>query len=97
MSDIKPVAQFHVVTFRLAYNCGEVKMATVNIPLDDETAKIYQKAPSADKKKMQLLLSLWLREFEKPSITLDKLMDDVSRKAQERGLTPEILDSILYD
>jgi len=44
---------------------------------------------------MQVLLSLWLREFEKPSITLDQLMDDISRKAQERGLTPEILDSIL--
>jgi len=46
---------------------------------------------------MQLLLSLWLREFEKPSITLEKLMDDISRKAQERGLTPEILESILND
>ena len=70
-------------------------MVTVNIPLDSETAEIYKKAPQADKKKMQLLLSLWLREFEKPSITLEKLMDDISRKAQERGLTPEILQSIL--
>jgi hypothetical protein len=70
-------------------------MVTVNISLDNETAKIYEKAPTADKKKMQLLLSLWLREFEKPSVTLEKLMDDISRKAQERGLTPEILESIL--
>jgi hypothetical protein len=70
-------------------------MVTVNIPLDNETAKIYEKAPLADKKKMQLLLSLWLREFEKPSISLEKLMDKVSRKARERGLTPEILESIL--
>ena len=72
-------------------------MATVKVPLDNETAKIYETASMADKKKMQLLLSLWLREFEKPSITLDRLMDDISRKAQERGLTPEILDSILND
>ena len=70
-------------------------MVNVNIKLDNETAKIYQKAPLADKKKMQLLLSLWLREFEKPSITLEKLMDDISRRARERGLTPEILESIL--
>jgi len=70
-------------------------MATVNLSLENETAKIYQRASSAEKKKMQVLLSLWLREFEKPSISLDKLMDDVSRKAQERGLTPEILESIL--
>ncbi len=70
-------------------------MVIVNIPLDNETAKIYEKAAQTDKKKMQILLSLWLREFEKPSISLDELMDDVSRKAQERGLTPEILESIL--
>ena len=70
-------------------------MVTVNIPLDNETARIYEKAPLVDKKKMQILLNLWLREFEKPSISLDQLMDDVSRKAQERGLTPEILESIL--
>lgn len=70
-------------------------MVIVNIPLDNETAKIYEKAAPTDKKKMQILLSLWLREFEKPSISLDELMDDVSRKAQERGLTPEILESIL--
>jgi len=70
-------------------------MVTVKISLDSETAKIYERAPSADKKKMQLLLSLWLREFKKPSTTLDKLMDDISRKAKQRGLTPEILESIL--
>ena len=70
-------------------------MVNVNIKLDNETAKIYQKAPLADKKKMQLLLSLWLREFEKPSISLERLMDDISNKAKERGLSPEILESIL--
>jgi len=70
-------------------------MVTVNISLDNETAKIYEKAPLADKKKIQVLMSLWLREFENPSTTLDELMDDISRKAQERGLTPEILESIL--
>ncbi len=70
-------------------------MVVINIPVDNETAKIYEKAPQADKKKMQILLSLWLREFEKPSISLDELMDDISRKAQERGITPDILDSIL--
>ena len=72
-------------------------MVNVNIELDNKSAKIYQKAPPADKKKMQLLLSLWLREFEKPSITLEKLMDDISRKAQERGLTPEMLESFLSE
>ena len=71
-------------------------MVTVTVSVDNETAKIYKQASAADKKKMQLLLSLWLREFEKPSVSLEKLMDNVSRKARERGLTSEILESILH-
>jgi hypothetical protein len=71
-------------------------MITVPVSVDNETAKIYKQASAADKKKMQLLLSLWLREFEKPSVSLEKLMDNVSRKARERGLTSEILESILH-
>jgi hypothetical protein len=70
-------------------------MVTVTLSVDNETARIYKKASLADKKKMQLLLSLWLREFEKPSMMLEKLMDNISCKARKRGLTPEILESIL--
>jgi hypothetical protein len=70
-------------------------MVVINIPVDNETAKIYEQAAQADKKKMQIFMSLWLREFEKPSVSLDELMDEISRKAQSRGLTPDILDSIL--
>lgn len=70
-------------------------MVIVNIPLDNETAKIYEKAPQADKKKMQILMSLWLREFEKPSVSLVELMDDISRKAEARGLTPKIFETDL--
>jgi len=71
-------------------------MVTVPVSVDNETARIYEQASAADKKKMQLLLSLWLREFEKPSVSLEKLMDNVSRKARERGLTSEILESTLH-
>ena len=70
-------------------------MVTVSLTLDNKTANIYRKASATEKKKMGLLLSLWLREFEKPSLTLGKLMDDISDKAEKRGLTPEILESIL--
>jgi hypothetical protein len=70
-------------------------MVTVRVAMDNEAARIFNKASRKDKKKMQLLMSLWMREFEKPSTTLEKLMDDVSRKAKDRGLTPEILESIL--
>ena len=69
---------------------------TITIPLDPEAAKIYKAAPAEDKKKMQALLSLWLRDLamREPS-TLKEIMDDLSRKAQARGLTPEVLESLL--
>ena len=70
-------------------------MVNLKLSVDNETAKIYETASMANKKKMQLLLSLWLREFERPSVSPEKLMDNVSRKARERGLTPDILESLL--
>ena len=69
---------------------------TITIPLDNETARAYNAATPEERKKMQALLSLWLRELavsESPS--LEKTLAEVGRKAQERGLTQEILDSIL--
>lgn len=69
---------------------------TITIPLDPETARAYDSASPEEKRKMEALLSLWLRELatgEYPS--LQQVLDEVGRKAKARGLTPEILDSIL--
>ena len=74
-------------------------MATnrITIPLDPETAKAYKEARPTEKKKMQALVSLWLRDLatEKPA-TLDHILDEVSEKAAQRGLTPKILDALNY-
>ncbi len=69
---------------------------TITIPLDQQTAQAYDSAPPEEKRKIQALLSLWLRELaagERPS--LQSVLDRVARKAQDRGLTPEILESLL--
>ena len=45
---------------------------------------------------MQALLSLWLRELAADEIpSLQQVLDGVGRKAKDRGLTPEMLDSLL--
>jgi hypothetical protein len=68
----------------------------ITIPLEPEIARAYDAAPVEDKKKMQALLSLWLRDLvSAESATLREIMDDVSRKACARGLTPQLLDSLL--
>lgn len=69
---------------------------TITIPLDPQTAKMYNSAAPEEKRKIQALLSLWLCELaagEYPP--LQQVLDEVGRKAQLRGLTPEMLDSIL--
>jgi len=69
---------------------------TVTIPLDPETARAYNSAAPEEKRKIQALLSLWLRELaagEYPS--LQQVLDEVGRKAKARGLTSEMLDSLL--
>ena len=69
---------------------------TISIPLDPQTAQAYGAAGEDVKLKIRVLMSLWLRELtarELPS--LQQVLDEAGRKAQERGLTPEILDSLL--
>ncbi len=70
-------------------------IANITIPLDAQTARIYTGASTEDKKKLRLLLSFWLREFAISPRPLKVIMDEVSEKAQARGLTPEILESLL--
>jgi hypothetical protein len=69
---------------------------TITIPLDAQTALAYSCASPEEKKKMVALLSLWLRALaagQYPS--LQKSLDEIGRKAEVRGLTPEILESLL--
>ncbi|HUA01218.1 MAG TPA: hypothetical protein VMB02_12875 [Candidatus Aquilonibacter sp.] len=45
---------------------------------------------------MQALLSLWLREIAAgEQSSLGQVLEEVGRKAQARGLTPEILEPLL--
>jgi hypothetical protein len=70
----------------------------IPIPVDAETARVYHEASAENQKKIQLLLRLRLRELaELPSGSLAELMDEIGTKAEARGLTPEILESLLRD
>jgi hypothetical protein len=73
-------------------------MATekITIPVDAQAAVAYKAVPLEERKKIEALLGLWLRDLvaAQPG-TLKQIMDEVSRKARARGLTPTILDSLL--
>lgn len=69
---------------------------TITIPLDPQTARAYDSAAPEEKRKMQALLSLWLRELAGGEYaSLQQVLDEVGAKAKARGLTPELLDSLL--
>jgi hypothetical protein len=66
--------------------------STITIPVDPEAAKAYNSASPQEQRKMQALLSLWLRELVRPdSPSLQQVLDEIGAKARERGLTPEML------
>ena len=71
---------------------------TITIPIDSDTARIYSTASADEQQKLQLLLRLRLRELTShPQRPLSEIMDEIGRQAEARGLTPDLLDSLLHD
>lgn len=57
---------------------------------------MYDSASAEEQRKLQVLLRLRLREItSQPKRTLSEIMDDIGAQAEARGLTPEILGSLL--
>ncbi len=72
-------------------------MQTINIQVTPEAAKAFRNASAAERKKLELLLTLRLLEVTRARKPLEEVMREISRSAQARGLTPEILDDLLKD
>jgi hypothetical protein len=71
---------------------------TIALEVDPDTARAFSEASSEDRRKLQLLLRLRLRELtSRPSRPLKDIMDEIGREAAAHGLTPEILESLLRD
>jgi hypothetical protein len=73
----------------------ETKPITVRVNV--EAARLFETASEEQKRKIEALLSIKLTQATREKRTLEEVMSDISQKAQERGLTPEILDSILNE
>jgi hypothetical protein len=70
----------------------------ITLEIDSEAAQAFKSVSVEDREKLQILLGMWLKEYAKAdAASLKEMMDEISRKAQSRGLTPEILDSILVE
>ena len=72
--------------------------ATIALEVDAETAQAFSAASAEERRKLQILLGLRLRELTgRPARPLKEVMEEIGRTAEARGLTPEILESLLHD
>lgn len=71
----------------------ETKNITIRVNAD--VARIFEEASEEQRRKIEALLSLKLGDATRRKRPLEEVMSEISRNAQERGLTPEILDSLV--
>ena len=67
----------------------------ITVSVDADIAEAYRAASDGDRRKLDLLVNLRLREATQSERTLRDTMQDISDRAQRRGLTPEMLRSML--
>ena len=72
--------------------------ATISLEVDADAAQAFTQSSAENRRKLQLLLRLRLRELTTgPARPLKEIMDEIGEQAEARGLTPEILESLLHD
>ncbi|MFN8485684.1 MAG: hypothetical protein U0768_21800 [Anaerolineae bacterium] len=74
-----------------------MEMQEITIRVDPELARAYEAATPDERRKIDLLLSLRLKQVTGPGDSLARVMHEISEKAQARGLTEEELGELLRD
>ncbi len=69
----------------------------ITVSVDSDVATLYRSASAPERRKLDLLVNLCLRDATASGKSLKDTMLEISHNAQRRGLTPEILQSILAD
>ncbi len=71
--------------------------ATIFIEVDADAARAFSQASAEERRKLQLLLDLRLRDLTgSPVRSLKEIMDEIGKQAEAQGLTPELLESLLH-
>lgn len=69
----------------------------IKIRVDTEIAKAFNSTSPQERQKLEVLLNLKLKESLGNNDSLLKIMNQISQEAVYKGLTPEILQSLLKD
>jgi hypothetical protein len=71
-------------------------MENITIQVDPEIAKAYREAEPEKQQKIQIFLNIMLQKAISQKPLLD-IMEEASQQAIAKGMTTEILESILKD
>jgi len=69
----------------------------ISIRVDAEAARAFRALSEGDRKRLEAILSIRLIEITQRPESLESVMQEISDKAKARGLTPEILKSLLNE
>ena len=67
----------------------------ITVSVDSDVASLYRSSSVKDRRKLDLLVNLRLRDVTSSGKPLRETMREIGRNAQRHGLTPDILQSIL--
>ena len=67
----------------------------ITISVDADIATIYRSASDEERRKLDLLINLRLRDATMSKMSLKQIMLEIGRNAQRRGMTRDICHSIL--
>ncbi len=71
-------------------------LETISIAIDSDVAQTFSQASAEERRKIEILLRLRLRELTLGRIRpLNQIMDEIGEEARAKGLTPERLHSML--
>ena len=69
---------------------------TISLAVDADAAQAFAAAPLEDRRKLEVLLRLRLRELTSSHHRpLRQIMDEIGAEAVAKGMTPELLEAIL--
>jgi hypothetical protein len=71
-------------------------MSKITIEVDSDVQEAFEQASEAEKQEIKSLISVFFRQCLARK-NLIEVMEEISTRAEARGLTPEILADILED
>ncbi len=73
------------------------ELEEITLRVTPDAARVFRQATPEEQLRLETMVSLQLLGKLQPRRSLDDVIADMSRMAQERGLTPELLENILRD